>query len=386
MEKQRYLSLLEKYLAGKSTRKEELLLDEYYKRLEAMSDVELSGQQENLLKDSILKKIRSTIDATENKPQQMPKRSLRIWYAAASVLVMIAVGSFFIHTDKKTAMVSNLPGNIKPEDIRPGSNKAVLTLSNGKQIVLNNPQTGVLAKEGTARIIKKENGELVYDPEDKATGQNEQPVYNTITVPRGGQYQVVLADGSKVFLNAASSLTYPTRFSGRYRNVELKGEGYFEVAKNAAMPFIVTANDVQVRVLGTHFNISAYADDASITTTLIEGAVSLNKGKLSKLLAPGQQGISAFNNPEILVQPANIEQTMGWVKGNFVFKDLNIKEVMKIASRWYDIEVEYRGNAQSKKFGGTTSRFSDITELLNYMKITGGVNYKIEGRRVILMN
>ncbi|MBO9672110.1 MAG: FecR domain-containing protein [Sphingobacteriaceae bacterium] len=386
MEKQRYLNLLEKYLAGKSTGKEELLLDEYYKRLEAMSDVELSGQQENLLKDSILEKIRSRIDMTENKPKPSQKHSYRIWYAAASVLIIIAVASFFIHTDKKTDMVSRLPDNVKPEDIRPGSNKAVLTLSNGKQIVLANSGTGVLAKEGTTRITKKENGELVYNFEDKANGQNMQPVYNTITVPRGGQYQLVLADGSKVLLNAASSLTYPARFNGRYRNVELKGEGYFEVAKNTAMPFVVTANDVQVRVLGTHFNISAYADDANITTTLIEGAVSLNKGKLSKLLAPGQQGISAPHNREILVQPANIDQTMGWVKGNFVFKDLNIKEVMKIASRWYDIEVEYRGNVQSKKFGGTTSRFSNITELLDYMKITGGVNYKIEGRRVILMN
>ncbi|NII81359.1 MULTISPECIES: FecR family protein [unclassified Pedobacter] len=385
MERQRYLNLLEKYLAGKSTRKEEALLDEYYKRLEAMSDVSLSDEQEYALKASILEKIGSRIDLPEEQPKQTLKRSYRIWYAAASILIMIAVGSFFIRRDKKTQIVSQVP-NAAKQDIRPGSNKAVLTLSNGAQIVLTDPHAGVLAKEGATEIIKKENGELVYNLGDKATGQSTQPVYNTITVPRGGQYQLVLSDGSKVLLNAASSLTYPAEFNGRYRNVELKGEGYFEVAKNTSRPFIVKANDVEVRVLGTHFNISAYGDDADITTTLIEGSVSMNKGKQTKLLAPGQQGISAYTNSEISVQHANIEQVMGWVKGNFVFKDLNIKEVMKIASRWYDIEVEYRGNVQSKKFGGTTSRFSNITELLDYMKITGGVNYKIEGRRVILMN
>ncbi|KRT15804.1 hypothetical protein ASU31_12525 [Pedobacter ginsenosidimutans] len=385
MERQRYLNLLEKYLAGKSTRKEEALLDEYYKRLEAMSDVDLSDEQEHAMKASILEKIESRISTPEEQSKQTLKHSYRIWYAAASILIMIAVGSFFIRKDKKAEMVSKVPVDIK-QDIRPGSNKAVLTLSSGEQIVLTQPHAGILAREGAAQIIKKENGELVYNLGDKTSEHNTKPVYNTITVPRGGQYQLVLSDGSKVLLNAASSLTYPAEFSGRYRNVELKGEGYFEVAKNASMPFIVKAGDVEVRVLGTHFNISAYSDDANITTTLIEGAVSMNKGKQTKRLAPGQQGISAYTNSEISVQPANIEQTMGWVKGNFVFKDLNIKEVMKIAGRWYDIEVEYRGNVQSKKFGGTTSRFSNITELLDYMKITGGVNYKIEGRRVILMN
>jgi transmembrane sensor len=385
MEKQRYLNLLEKYLAGKSTGKEEALLDEYYKRLQAMSDVDLSDAQEHAMKASILEKIESRISTPEEQSKQTLKRSYRIWYAAASILIMIAVGSFFIRRDKKAEMVNKVPGATK-QDIRPGSNKAVLTLSSGEQIVLTQPHAGILAREGGTQIIKKENGELVYNLGDKTSAHNTKPVYNTITVPRGGQYQLVLSDGSKVLLNAASSLTYPAEFNGRYRNVELKGEGYFEVAKNASMPFIVKANNVEVRVLGTHFNISAYSDDANITTTLIEGAVSMNKGKQTKLLAPGQQGISAYTTSEISVQPANIEQTVGWVKGNFVFKDLNIKEVMRIASRWYDIEVEYRGNVQSKKFGGTTSRFSNITELLDYMKITGGVNYKIEGRRVILMN
>ena len=385
MEKQRYLNLLEKYLAGKSTGKEEALLDEYYKRLEKMSDVSLSDEQEHRLKVSIMEKISASIDSPNEQSEQIVKRSYRIWYAAASVLIMIAVGSFFIRRDKKAEMISKVPDATK-QDIRPGSNKAVLTLSSGEQIVLTEPHAGILAREGATQIIKKESGELVYNLEDKTSAHNTKPVQNTITVPRGGQYQFVLSDGSKVLLNAASSLTYPAEFNGRYRNVELKGEGYFEVTKNTSMPFIVKANNVVVRVLGTHFNISAYSDDANITTTLIEGAVSMNKGKQTKLLAPGQQGISAYTTGEISVQPANIEQTMGWVKGNFVFEDLNIKEVMKIASRWYDIEVEYRGNVQSKKFGGTTSRFSNITELLDYMKITGGVNYKIEGRRVILMN
>lgn len=385
MERQRFLSLLEKYTDGKATAHEAALLDEYYKRLDALSDVQLSEKEEIIFRKSILEKIQYEIEPEKQRWELVPKRSYKVWYAAASVLVFLAAGLYFIRSDKSRSE-ENKSAVVQKETIFPGSDKALLTLSNGEQIVLTSKSTGVLTTQGTARLIKKTNGELVYSAQDHSPKANNEINFNTITVPRGGQYRVVLSDGSKVLLNAASSLTYPTTFNGKDRSVELKGEGYFEIAKNAAMPFIVKADDVDVRVLGTHFNISAYPDDPNITTTLIEGAVSMHKGRRERLLKPGQQGTAQKNLSSISVQHVDTEQAMGWVNGNFVFKDLNIKEVMKIVSRWYDVDAEYRGNAQFKKFGGITSRYGNITELLDYMKITGGVNYKIEGRKIIFMN
>jgi transmembrane sensor len=382
MEKQHFLILLDKYINRQTTQEEQGLLEEYYKRLDALSELELSDQEESKFQQSMLQQIQTRI-ATEEEPiQPKLKRSYKIWYMAASILLLLAVGSYFYEAKTPAPVVQN--ANLKTNDISPGSNKAVLTLSNGKKIVLSDANNGVLTNQGSTKIVKKANGELAYQVENKDS--NPQTLFNTITIPRGGQYEVILPDGTTVLLNAASSLTYPTQFNGKQRTVELKGEAYFEVAKRKAMPFVVKTSDIEIKVLGTHFNISAYQDDPAITTTLLEGSVSINKGNVTTLLKPGQQGIARSDLSTVAVQDADVEQVMGWTKGSFVFADLSIKEVMKIASRWYDIDVEYQGNVQSKKFGGTTSRYKNITELLEYMKITGGVNYKIEGRRVILMN
>jgi transmembrane sensor len=210
--------------------------------------------------------------------------------------------------------------------------------------------------------------------------------FNSIETPRGGQYEVYLPDGTHVWLNAATKLTYPTAFNGSTREVKLSGEAYFEVARNKDKPFIVSAASAKVEVLGTHFNISAYSEDAELATTLLEGSVRMSNGTLSKLLKPGEQGLTLKGQQNISIKQADVEQVMAWTKGNFVFNDVSIKEVMKIAARWYDIEVEYHGKVEFKKFGGTTSRYQSIIELLDDMKETGRINYKIEGRRVILMN
>jgi ferric-dicitrate binding protein FerR (iron transport regulator) len=197
---------------------------------------------------------------------------------------------------------------------------------------------------------------------------------------------VILPDGSRVWLNSASSIIYPTAFTGKTRAVKLQGEAYFEVAKNKQKPFIVTANNVDVKVLGTNFNVTAYSDDAAITTTLLEGSVRLSKGSSSALLTPGLQGVALHNQNSISTQKANMEQVMAWKEGYFVFDDLSIKEVMKIVSRWYDVEVNFRGSVENKKFGGTISRYKNITELLDNMSQSGGIHYQIEGRRILLTN
>lgn len=305
------------------------------------------------------------------------------WLAAASVIALLGFTGYLITQNSHPQLVTRV---IKPQNtIISGSNKAILTLSNGKQIVLTGAANGVLASQGKTKIVKKANGEISYDAQN-ATDGSDAVAYNTIAVPRGGQYQVVLPDGTSVMLNAASSLTYPITFTGKTRNVELKGEAYFEVEKNKEMPFVVKANGVDVRVLGTHFDISAYEDDASVATTLLEGSVRLSKGNNTVMLTPGQQGVALNNQTDIAVKTADVDQVIAWTTGDFIFNDLNIKEVMKIVGRWYDIDVAYQGNVQGKRFGGKTSRYKNITELLDYMKITGNINYKIDGRRVTLMN
>jgi len=380
MQRQTFLHLLTKYADGNATDAERRLLEEYYRRLEISSDVELSEQEQEELQLLMLRNIKQAISPKIITLNTKP--SFKWWYAAAAVLLLCSVGSYMylnnaksVKTDKQYAL----------QPIKPGSNKATLTLSNGKTLVLNTASNGLLATQGATKVIKGANGQIIYDAES-ATSVSAAADNNTITIPRGGQYQVILPDGSKVLLNAASSLTYPTAFGGNTRTVVLRGEAYFEISQNKQKPFIVHANGTAVKVLGTHFEISAYQDDDAVTTTLLEGSVNMQKGATSTRLKPGEQGIAVHSRNTINVQKANTEQVMAWTRGQFVFNDVSIKEVMKIASRWYDVDVEYHGNVQYKKFGGTTSKYKNITELLDNMSAAGGIHYKIDGRRVILMN
>jgi ferric-dicitrate binding protein FerR (iron transport regulator) len=210
-------------------------------------------------------------------------------------------------------------------------------------------------------------------------------LYNTISTPKGGQYQVTLSDGSKVWLNAASSLRFPATFSGKERKVELTGEGYFEVAHNKKMPFHVTVNDLDVEVLGTHFNINAYADESAIKTTLLEGSVKVVKGNETKIIEPGEQASVTTSEDEINVkQQVDLEQVVAWKNGIFQFERADIESVMRQISRWYDIDVDYHGRV-SEHFGGTISRDVNISDVLKMLEMTGGVNFKIDGKKVIVM-
>lgn len=314
------------------------------------------------------------------------KKIQRIWpgmIAAASVILCLSVGVYFFKYK------SSVPVNDKilvSNKINPGSNKAVLTLSDGKQIVLDDTQNGRIADQGDASIRKTAEGNLIYEVKgtDLSGEKAGKPVFNRMTTPRGGQYQLILPDGTKVFLNAASSLKYPTVFDQKERRVELTGEAYFEVAGNREKPFLVNVNGAQeIEVLGTHFNVKAYPDDKDIRTTLLEGSVKINYKDRHVLLKPKYVAVNDLKG-NLLVKQANIEQVMAWKNGLFVFDNVNLKEAMNMAARWYDIEVDYRGNVAQKKLWGTVSKYKTITELLDKIKFTTGINYKIEGRRVIL--
>lgn len=304
---------------------------------------------------------------------------------AAAVLIFGTIGFYFIQKHKNAA-VHNEVAVMQPAKILPGSNKAILTLSTGKSIVLDSAGNGALASTGKSRVNKVGDGKLVYDalPGAAHAGVNA-VLYNTLTIPPGGQYQVVLPDGTQVWLNSSSALSYPTEFSGNERRVKLTGEAYFEVAKNKDKPFYVEMNNTQIRVLGTHFDVSAYADDNAITTTLLEGSVQVSKNGKQALLKPGQQAVVDNGADKIAVSKVNTNTAVAWKNGYFVFDDEDIATIMKKVSRWYNADVEYKASFDGQRFGGTFARSKSIADLLKNLEQIGKVHFKITGRRITVM-
>lgn len=271
-------------------------------------------------------------------------------------------------------------------DAEPGHDGAILKLADGRTIILDSAANGALTTEGSTKIEKAGNGQLVYHT---AAGKEQQQVlYNTLSTPRGRKFRLTLPDGSNVWLNAESSITYPSAFVSNERKVEITGEAYFEVTHNPAMPFKVKINTSpgnggEVEVLGTHFNIMAYNDERSINTTLLEGAVKIIQGSKSSFLKPGQQ--AQLNNAgELkLISNANAEEAVAWKNGLFIFNGADIKTIMRQVSRWYDVEISYEKEI-SQTFSGTIPRTVNASKLFNYLELTRHVHFRIEGKKVIV--
>ncbi len=270
--------------------------------------------------------------------------------------------------------------DIKKTSIAPGGNKAVLTLQDGSTIVLNDAENGTLARQGNTSVVKLSNGQIVYN---EASGPADKVLYNTMTTPRGGQYKLTLPDGTNVWLNSASSINYPTAFVGKERKVSITGEAYFEVAKDKSKPFYVTAGNQSVEVLGTHFNVMAYADEENIKTTLLEGSVKISEHTNISILKPGYQAVVA-NKGGITVKPANIDEAMAWKNGYFKFSRVDIKHIMRQISRWYDVEVIYKGDMPHDEFVGKIGRGENISQILHLLELEH-VHFKIEGKRIIVL-
>lgn len=383
--KDEFLALYEKYMNGQCTPAEKELLDAYRDEMTLPDD---KWEDDSINEAEVHNRIWQRLSDSRKVVQLAPRKvnKYRWLQVAALFLAVLFAGLFFLREEKHEKQSAPTVAKIKQKAILPGGNKAYLTLANGSRITLDDAKNGDLAAKAGIRVSKTGNGMLVYHFNKAAVNNaaNTTPEFNTITTPRGGQYQVVLEDGTKVWLNAASSIRFPQAFTGNDRQVELSGEAYFEVAKNKVKPFIVQANGTRVQVLGTHFNINAYNDNNNVTTTLLEGSVRMASGSSTVMLAPGQQGV-AISGATIKVGNADIQQTMAWKNGLFVFRDLNIVEVMKQVGRWYDVDVEYIGDVKNNEFGGTISKYKNITELLDIMQLTRSVHYKIEGRRVIIM-
>jgi len=304
---------------------------------------------------------------------------------AASILLAVGLGFHFYRP--KTTSIAHQPSTVKPaRELVPGGDKAILTLANGEQIVLDGKNDKVIAENAGITISKTADGQLVYQLIGIDKKNSTALLYNTIEVPKGGQYQITMADGTKVWLNSMSSLKYPVHFKTDERVVELTGEGYFEVAKDAKAPFKVMTNGQVTEVLGTHFNVNAYGNEKAIRTTLLEGAVKVKNllDHQAVLLAPGQQALNAKVN--LKVYEVDLEQAVAWKNGNFMFNNNSLEAIMRSLERWYDIEVIFK-NEEVKRtlLSGSVSRFENASQVFDVLELTGLVRFKIEGRRVMVM-
>jgi transmembrane sensor len=310
----------------------------------------------------------------------IPMRRKKHWWAvAASIIMLLGLATYWYATvyNQKKPVEST---QIAEAKIVPGGNKAVLTLSNGSKVILDTAANGLLANQGKVNIIKKQNGELVYDAINKGS---REMYYNTVTTPRGGQYKILLPDGTGVWLNAASSITYPVGFNANERRVSINGEVYFEVAKDKKRPFRVAVDDMTIEVLGTHFNVMAYNDEAG-KTTLLEGSIELSKQGTKTLLKPGQQAQVKEGGGVAVVNGVDLEQTVAWKNGQFSFSSADIGTIMRQAARWYDIKVEFRGVCTTL-FSGDIPRTAELKDMLSIPEETGKVSFIIQDHTVIVV-
>ncbi|HEY9261685.1 FecR family protein [Chitinophaga sp.] len=325
-----------------------------------------------------------TYTAVEDIEQPMTTRRKWWWPVAAAVLaIVVAVsGYLFFISRKYTPAVVALPTQpAYKNDAAPGSHQAVLTLGNGTTIVLNDVQNGVLTEQGGVSIRKTDSSLLTYEANTQVPAT--EVTYNRLTTPLGGTFRVQLPDGSKVWLNAGSSLVYPVPFTGRQREVVLTGEAYFEVAHNARMPFRVKANDVLTEDRGTIFNIMAYADEAAVKTTLLEGQVIVTRNTQAMPLLPGQQALAG---PEAAMKVVTVDtdDVVAWKNGEFSFSHNSIYEIMRQISRWYKVEVTFQG-VHDVYLSGNISKSVLLSEVLKMLELAGEVKFKIQDNTVTVI-
>lgn len=376
----RIFALLKLYEQGMATGQQVSELEKWYQSFHDRPDIMagLSRQEQLAAREGMLNRISALIPHYAKGTEKEHKRPAFIWQrwaVAASLALICAVGGYFaLDWDQpKFQQLAALK-----QDFAPGSNRAVLELSGGERIILDGANNGQLAAQGGSLIKKTADGEVVYDDIDK----DAPAVMNTMSTPRGGQYHLVLSDGTGVWLNAASSITYVSGFTGNKREVEITGEVYFEVAHNPKKPFLVRSGNQLVEVLGTRFNINAYADEGQIRTTLLEGGVDIISGTHQKRLFPGQQ--AALKGHHLNVLEADTQEAIAWKEGYFQFVDADIQTVMRQISRWYDVEVVFLGPLSKQKFTGRISRHRKISRILSIVQSYQDVNLAFEGRRIMV--
>lgn len=379
--------LASRVLHDEASETEKQFLEAYYEAFDQVEDVPLSPVKEAEISAEILTAINAQIalDAV-GKPAQRKWKLNRIYKFSVAAMLFITLGAglyFFIFKPKHEVIYASVYAN----DIPAGGNKALLTLANGKQVQLDHANLGKIAQETGVRIVKSADGQIEYQAEGNVPAG--QQLMNTFSTPLGGQYKLVLPDGSRVWLNSLSTLKFPLSFRQGTRQVELSGEAYFEIAESVdklsgrKQAFVVNSRGQQVEVLGTHFNVNAYPQEQRMITTLLEGSVRILHQTKNYLLKPNEEAL--VEGGHVNVKPVNTELAVAWVKGDFIFRDESIRMIMSRLSRWYDMEVVYEGQPVKASFGAEISREKSLSQVLKALEKTGDVHFKIEGRRVTVM-
>jgi transmembrane sensor len=390
MDANQFSDLLKRYRLGTCTQEEKESVEGWYNKRRDNIYNPLTNEEEQLAGERMYGNVMSVL-TYETRDKVVPLwRQPRVWWVAAGTILLMATAGYFTMNNKPvTTKTAETTKPVVQPMVVPGGNKAVLTLVDGSIIVLDSAANGALTQQGATTIMKKKDGELVYNAEGKTT----QPTlaWNTISTPRGGQYQVVLPDGTKVWLNAVTALRFPASFTGNKREVELTGEAYFEVApigrEGRKQPFIVHIGGPaggEVEVLGTHFNVKAYNDEAAIKTTLLEGAVKMSSAKGHYLMKPGQQARVGKDGNMALDANADTDEAVAWKNGRFQFNDADVETVMRDIARWYDVTIEYAGKVPAEKFEGEIPRSSSITEVFKILELSN-VHCKIEGKKITVL-
>ncbi|SHM58384.1 FecR family protein [Chitinophaga jiangningensis] len=374
MDKHEAKSLLGKYLDNRCTPEEKAAVEQWYHALQDDYQWTLEGARRLETQADLKQKIDRAIGIL---PQVVPLYR-RPWLRYAAAILLLAAVATWMLLPKHTPA----PAITTVADLLPGSNKATLTLGNGTTLTLDSASNRHLATQGSTQVSQQKGGMLVYTGGRQSEGQ---PEFNTLTTPKGGQYRLTLPDGSKVWLNAMSSLRFPASFPGKERRVEVQGEAYFDIATNTQQPFIVMAANTAIEVLGTKFNVNAYTEQQTLTTTLLQGKVKVSSAN-TVILEPGQQSVNASSGKQMIriVDQADTELATAWMNGYFRFKQASVQEVMQQIARWYDIEVSYEGLPPAQKFSGEISRTSKLSEVLTGLSMSG-IHTKVTGNKVIII-
>lgn len=389
MPKEEVQQLVEKYLHGTASKEEEeRLLRWYWRESSLESEWELnSSQSENELKSMIYAKI---IEHDETDSNQLSKSKINFSRLGAPLLftVIVILSAYFYSARVQKESADKIIASVKPNDILPGGSKAILTLADGRKIELDESENGILVNQGGIKVHKNSDGiiEYTFSKQEKntiAVSDKTEPVYNTIETPVGGKYQLNLADGTKVWLNSSSSLRFPIFFSEDNREVELKGEAYFEVSKDFKRKFSVRSGIQTVEVLGTQFNINAYSDEKSIKTTLFEGEIRVIDLKTndSKLLKPGEQ---SNVDQSIQIKRIDTQAEIAWKEGYFYFKKADIETVMRQLGRWYGVTARYEANLPEHHFSGAISNNLTLLEVLEILE-KSNIHFSLDGKEVTVM-
>ena len=385
--KKELIELIRKYRLGKASLEEIKFLEKYYQYFNKEEKISESLTEYEIkeTRDKIIANIQGSIQQAPVIP--LYKR-LGFRLAAASVLLIVSFSIYYLSFNKNHQSPDTNTVVTNHDVAPPAINRATITLANGQKVYLDSAENGILATQGNINVKKLEDGQIVYNVESSLV--NSELVYNTLTNPKGSKViDITLNDGTKVWLNAGSSLTYPVAFVGNERKVTMSGEAYFEVAtlrlrSGQKMPFKVKINEsAEVEVLGTHFNINAYSDEASINTTLLEGSVRVTANKKNQLLKPGQQ-VQVNVNAIKLITDADVAQAVAWKEGLFSFRNADLATVVRQIARWYDVDVEYHGEIKPKKFGGEIQRDLNLSEVLEGLKETG-IHFRVEGKKLIVL-